>query len=225
MATPLSQIVLEAKDLADMLNNPVVAEPTWRRWINRGQDRLYRLLFSQEPGRFYTSANFTLTGVGGNTVALAAGWRRVLGVTKDPANQAARRTLRRFNFAQRDAQGSLPAWGAGRELRFDVQGSNIVVEPAQTCAGSYAYYYAAGPTPFATNGSDDAVNIASVFEPYVDFVATYTAIKALQKEESDASDMKQELEMLKQEIMDEFGSTSDPATIIDEQDTGGAYWP
>src|SRR3982750_2458864 len=142
MATTLAQMMVDAKDLADLLNNPIVADPTWRRWINQGVERLYRLLVVKAPARFHKSANFTLTGLGGNTVALAADFRslRESGVTKDPTVPSQRRTLRQFNFGERDFQEQLVNWGSGRELAFDIQGGNIVVEPASLCAGSYAYY-------------------------------------------------------------------------------------
>src|SRR5829696_5014105 len=158
MATPLSAIMLDAKDLADLLNNTLVGDPTWRRWANQGQERLYRLLVTKAPARFHKSASFTLTGVGGNTVALAADFRQLRegGVTRNPSVPGSRQTLRRFPFGERDAQGILPAWGSGRELAYDIQGAasgaTLVIEPASLCAGSYAYYYLAGPTPWATDG-------------------------------------------------------------------------
>lgn len=229
MATPLSAILLDAKDLADLLNNPIVADPTWRRWINQGQERLYRLLALKAPARFHASSLFTLTGLGGNTFALPAGFRslRDSGVTKDPGVPSLRHTLRRFNFGERDAQGQLPAWGAGRELGFDIQGGNVVVEPEVLCAGNYAMYWLQGPTPWATDGSQDGTNIATVFEPYVDFIAHWAAIKGLLKEESTetAQSLKNDLKDLADEIQAEFNETSDPSTIIDQAQVGGIYWP
>lgn len=229
MATPLSAIMTDAKDLADLLNNTLVGDPNWRRWINQGQERLYRLLVTKAPARFHKSTTFILTGTGGNTVALAADFRslRQRGVTKDPSVPGSRRTLDHFNFGERDAQGQIPVWGYGRDLAFDIQAGNIIVEPAALCAGNYAYYYLAGPVAFATDGSGDATNIASVFEPYVDFIAHWAAIKALKKEESldTAAAMQQDLAALYDEIQAEFTDSSDPATIIDVDQVGGRQWP
>lgn len=229
MAVPLSEIMLDAKDLADLLNNTLVADPTWRRWANQGVERLYRLLVTKAPARFHRAQSFTLTGVGGNTVALAADFRslRERGVTKDPAVPSARRTLNQFNFAQRDAQGLLPAFGVGRELAYDIQAGNIVVEPSTLCAGNYAYYYLAGPVKWALNGSGDSVNIDTIYEPYVDFVAHDMAIKGLIKEESldTAQALRQEQAALIEDIQSEFNDSSDPATIIDVDEVGGRIWP
>lgn len=229
MSTTLAQIMSDAKDLADLVANPIVSDPTWRRWINQGKERLYRLLVVKAPARFHSSAPFALTGLGGNTVALASDFRHLRegGVTKDPSVPSLRRTLRRFNFGERDAQGQLPAWGAGRELAYDIQGSNIVVEPASLCAGNYAYYYLTGPVAWATDGTTDGTAIEAVFEPYVDFIAHWAAIKGLLKEESaeTAQMLKADLRDMAEEIQAEFNEGSDPATIIDTAQVGGIYWP
>jgi len=228
MTTTLAQIVTDAKDRADMLNNSLVADPTWRRWINQATENLYRLLFVKDPARFYKTASFTLTGgTGGNSVALASDFRQLMpgGVTKDPTSQSSRRSLRRFNFAERDAQGRLPAWGVVRELAYDIQAGNLVIEPASVCGGSYAYYYVAGPVPWATDGSQDGVAIASVFEPYVDYIATHSAIKGLSKDESDTAELRADLALITEAIQAEFGSSGDPTTIIDIYATGGGTWP
>lgn len=229
MATPLSAIMLDAKDVADLLNNPVVGDPTWRRWANQAQERLYRLLVVKAPARFHKSASFTLTGVGGNTVALAADFRqlREQGVTKDPSVPGLRRSLLQFNFGARDAHGQIPAWGGrGRELAFDIQAGNIVVEPAINSAGSYAYYYLAGPVAWLTDGSQDATNIAAVLEPYVDYVSTWMAIKGALKDENYelARDLKADWGDTRDEILAEFNDSSDPATIVDVDETGGSGW-
>jgi hypothetical protein len=231
MAVPLSEIMSDAKDRADLLNNTLVGDVTWRRWANRSVERLYRLLVTKAPARFHKSASFTLTG-SVNTVALAADFRqlRQRGVTKDPTVPGSRRTLNHYNFGERDAQGALPIWGYGREIAFDIQAGNIIVEPANIAAGNYAYYYLFGPVKWATNGTQDSVDIATVFEPYVDFVADCMAIKGLMKEESldTAAELRRELfgpGGRVEEIQAEFSDSSDPATIIDVDQVGGRRWP
>jgi hypothetical protein len=230
VATTLAQIMSDAKDVADMVSNPIVGDTTWRRWINQGQERLYRLLVVKAPARFHSSVSFTLVGgVGGNTQALAADFRhlRDRGVTKNPTNAAMRQTLDRFAFGERDAQGHFPVFRAWDRLGFDIQASNIIIEPAALCAGSYAYYYVAGPVAWATDGSGDAVAISTVLEPYVDYIAHWAAIKGLMKEESTetAQAITAHLMDLRDEILAEFGESSDPTSIVDVDRTGGTYWP
>lgn len=228
MATPLSAILLDAKDLSDLLNNTVVVDTTWRRWANQAQERLWRLLVVKSPARFHKTVSFTLTGAGGNTTALAADFRQMRegGVTRNPTVQASRLTLRRFNFGERDAQGVIPPWGWARDLAYDIQASNIVVEPAGICAGNYAYYYLAGPIAWATDGSGDSVNIDAIYEPYVDYIAHWMAIKGAMKDESMelANQLKADLVDLRDEIQTTFNEASDPTTIIDVNQVGGYLW-
>jgi hypothetical protein len=228
VTTTLAQIMADGKDLCDLVGNPIVGDITWRRWINQGQERLYRLLVAKIPARFHKSVSFTLTGVGGNTQALASDFRvlRPDGVTKDPTVPALRRTLRRYSFGERDAQGGLPSWGYGAELAYDIQASNIVVEPGPSCAGNYAYYYVHGPVAWATDGTGDAVAIDPIFEPYVDFIAHAAAVKAATKDESmdTAQALNTGLQGLAQEIIDEFGEDGGPSTIVDVTRVGGIYW-
>jgi len=228
MATTLAQLMVDAKDRADQLNNSIVADATWRRWINQATESLYRILFVKDPARFHKTSNFTIVGgTNGNIVPLASDCRQLRegGITKDPNSQSTRRSLRRFNFAERDAQGRVPAWGNSQELAYDIQAGNIIIEPAALAGGSYYYYYVSGPVAWATDGSQDGTAIASVYEPYVDYIATHAAIKGLIKEESDPTDLRTDLAGIVEAIQAEFGSSGDPATITDVYATGGGVWP
>lgn len=223
MAVPLSEILSGAKDLADYQNNPSVSDPTWRRWINQAQEELYRFLFRLAPERFNVQALFTLVGgVGANSTALAAGWRRVYGVTKDPSVSGQRTTLRRFMFEERDGQGNSGIGGLMSTRTYDIQANNLVIEPAQFSAGNYAYWYTIGPTKFATDGSNDAVNINPIFEPYIDYIEHRAAVNTLGREESDTSNLRANLQQVRDDIEAEFGGSTEPATIIDAQNTGGS---
>lgn len=224
MAVPLSEILSGAKDLADFQNNNSVSDPTWRRWINQAQEELYRFLFRLAPSRFNATTTFTLAG-GVNTVALAAGWRRVFGVTKDPASQSLRQSLRTFNFEERDAAGNAGPTSIP-ERRYDIQANNLVIEPASYAAGNYAYYYTIGPTKFATDGTGDATPINAIFEPYVDFIEHRAAINTIGREESDTNNLRANLQEIKDGIESEFGDSTEPSTIVDVAATGGTgIWP
>lgn len=225
MAVPLSEILSGAKDLADYQNNPSVSDVTWRRWINQAQEELYRFLFRLAPERFIASTSFALSG-GVNTAALAAGWRRVYGVSRDPTVAATRTTLRRFMFDERDGQGNSGIGGYDSRRAYDIQGNNLVIEPAQFSAGNYAYWYTIGPTKWATDGSQDATAINVIFEPYVDYLEHRAAINTLGREESDTSNLRVNLQQIRDDIEAEFGGSTEPATIVDSENTGGStFWP
>jgi len=224
VAVSLAEILSGAKDLADYQNNAAVSDITWRRWINQAQEELYRFLFRLAPSRFNATQTFTLSG-STNTVTLVAGWRRVLGVTKDPSSQSLRQSLRKFNFEERDAAGNAGPTSIP-ERRYDIQGNNLVIEPASYAAGNYAYYYTIGPTKFAFDGSQDALNINAIFEPYVDYIEHRAAVNTLGREESDTNNLRANLQEIKDGIEGEFGASTEPDTIVDVEATGGSgVWP
>lgn len=236
MATTLANLLLGAKDRSDLLNNTVVNDVTWRRWANQAVEKLYRNLVVKAPARWHKSVFFTLAGgfgLNNNTIQLAADFRqlRPQGVTKDPLAPGSRRSLHKFDFAARDAQGQLPAWGSGRELGYDIQGStglaNLVIEPAQLAAGSYAYNYLAGPVAWLTDGTQDGTAIAALLEPYVDFVEVDMAIKGARKDENFelSGELRDENKDRLDEILAEFNDGSDPSAIIDVDEVGGKVWP
>ena len=220
MATTLLQIRGFAKDIADYQNNAQVSDPTWNRWINQAQEELYRFLFKLAPQRFYATASFTLSAT--NSTALAAGWRRVYGVTKDPTSQSLRTSLRQFNFEERDSRGQVRVYGGAPERSYDIQGNNLVIEPAQFAAGNYAYYYTVGPTLLAL----DADAISTTLEPYCDYIEHRAAVNTLGREESDTSSLRANLDQMRDDIEAEFGDSTEPSTIVDASATGGnGLWP
>ncbi len=213
MAVTAQNLIDGASDLADMVNNPIVAPATWLRWANRGQEKLWRKLTTLYAQFYVTSSDFTLAGgSSGNTFALPATARTVLGVTKDPDNVAARTTLRTRNFDERDEQ---------YKRTFDVIGQNVNIQPFEYAAGTYRLYYVAGPTALAVVG--DAID--AQLEPYAEFIETYMAIKALGKEESDSVDLRQDLKDIWDEIeavaMNRNAAAGE--TIVDTQRTGGVW--
>lgn len=203
-----------AKDLSDMVNSPEVADTTWNRWINDGIEKLWRLVTKTDVGGYQTFQNFTLTAT--NTVALPTGFRRLLGVTRDPGIAGQRRSLPKYNFGERDALGQ---WGP---LSYRIIGQTLSIEPAATAAGNYAMYYVSGPAVLALDG--DAID--TVLEQYDDYVTTWAAVKALGKEESDTRDLYQDFYKLETDISETLAMRDgdDPSTIVDD-DARGPSWP
>lgn len=201
-----------AKDLCDYQNNPAVSDTTWTKWINDGIERLWRIIAKRDVGVFQTSQAFALSGGIVNAVAKPATMRRLMGVSKDPTIPSMRRSLPKYNFGERDSLGLLGP------VAYHVIGQTIAIEPASISAGNYALYFVAGPTILVA----DADLIDTVLEPYDDYPTTWAAIKALGKEESATTDLRNDLTELAQSI-DEFFAFSDgddPSTIVDDDARG-----
>lgn len=214
MSIYLSQLIEAARDIADIPDDPHVEDPTLVRWANRGIERAYKLALVHAPSTFQTSSSFTLVGgLGQNTTPVPAGLRRLVHVAKDPSNPSLRRTLRKYNIDEKEGQST---------LAYNREGSVVVVEPYAACAGSYALYYIAGPTPLVNAG--DALD--AVLEPAAEFIETFMAIKAMQKEESDVRDLLGELAELKSDLEIDFATLeSGTAETIIDVDNAGNRWP
>lgn len=213
MAVTAQNLIDGASDIADMVNDPHVASATWIRWINRGQEKLWRKLAGTFAGFYRTQADFTIAGgAAGNTMAIPATMRQVLGVSKDPDNPALRTTINGRNDGERDEQ---------YRRTFDVIGQSVVIQPFEYAAGVYRLYGVAGPTPVAVAADP----IDPQLEPYVEYLETYMAIKAHGKEESNNADLIVELK----EIWDEIEAVAmnrnqaSGETIVDVKRTGATW--
>lgn len=214
MSIYLSQLIEAARDIADIPDDPHVEDPTIVRWANRGIERAYKLALVHAPSIFQTSSNFTLVGgLGANTTPVPAGLRRLVHVAKDPSNPSARRTLRQYNADEKEGTST---------LSYRREGAVVAIEPYLACAGAYALYYIAGPTPLV-NASDA---LDPVLETAAEYIETYMAIKCLQKEESDTRELREELAELKSDLEIDFTTLeSGTAETIVDVDNVGNRWP
>lgn len=214
MAVSGQNLIDGAMDLADMVSDPHVSPATWLRWANRAMEKLWRKMLPIHSGFYVGTTDFTLAGgAGGNSVVLNASTRAVLGVTKDPDNPALRTALLRRNFQEREEQ---------YQRTFDIVGTNIEVRPAEYAAGTYRYWRVFGPT--ALTAAIDLID--GWIEPYAEYMETYMAIKAKGKEESDATDLAQDLKDIWEEIEGVVMNRNMGAgeTIVDV-DLNGGVWP
>jgi hypothetical protein len=214
MSVLLVNLQAAVRDMADIPGNPSVEDPTIVRWVNRGIERAYKIAKTANPSLFQASTPFTLVGGSGqNTVAVPATLRSLIHVAKDPTNAALRRTLRKYNADEKEGASS---------LSYRREGSLVVIEPFLACAGSYALYYAAGPT--VLTGLNSALD--PVLEPAAEYIETYAAIKCMDKEESESRNLRADLAELKDDLMVEFANVdAGTAETIIDVDNIGNRWP
>jgi len=215
MSVYLEDLVAAVRDLADIVDDPHVEDPTIIRWINRGIEAAWKIAAPINPAAFRTSASFTLVGgFGLNVMAVPANARQILHVVKDPTSISARRAIRRRNSSESE--------GLQAGMTWDLEGGNIAIEPFNRCAGSYAIYYSLDPTVLAKAG--DALD--AVIEPATEFIETYAAVRCLAAEESDSRDMRTDLAALEEALPMAFANLAagDAETIGDVYNTGG-MWP
>lgn len=215
MSVVLEDLVAAVRDLADIPKDPHVEDPTIVRWINRGIESAWKIAAPINPAAFRSSSLFTVVGgYGLNVMAKPANARQILHVVKDPTSISARRAIRRRNSSE--------AEGLQEGMTWDLEGSNIAIEPFNRCAGAYALYYSLGPTLLVKAG--DALD--PVMEPATEYIEMYAAIRCMTAEESDTRDYRTDLAALEEALPMAFANLAagDAETIGDVYNTGGV-WP
>jgi hypothetical protein len=215
MAVTLQNLIDDASDLTDHVNDPGVSVTTWTRWANLGIERLYRLASQVYAGHFQTgTATTTLVGGAGlNLIPRPANMRQLAHVVRNATDPSTRRAIRKYVEGNKEAQG---------DLAYRIEGTNVVIEPFQYSAGTYTLYYVVGPTVLVNVGDTMDADLALG----ADYVETYMAIRCLDKEESDSSNFREDLADLAAELPMTFASLdTEPDTIVDVDMTGRGPWP
>lgn len=238
MAVALSALVLAAQRAADMINSPFVDTATWLDWANQAQLQLYGKVFSVYKDSFYKAtvasgasppASFPdivlVNGVGNNVVALPADFRALRGLTQDP-DLASRKSIPKFNFAERDGfrvgtqLGGFSPPSRMKAYRV-VARSTLIVEPPENCAGTYRLYYINAPVPFASTTD----NMMAELEPWNEYISQAMARKALLKEESDISAVDQRMAEIVADLQTELETDENQVdSVVDVEGDDGRGW-
>jgi hypothetical protein len=189
-------IIDEARELADLQGSQFVTDTEFLNdFLPEAQEELIRVVlaaFGDHWFAFFDAAATILPGVA--TIAIpttsssGSSFRTILGVSKDPGTPQ-RRSLRHFNFGQRD--------GARGEITYLHEGSFIRLEPRETAAGNYRVYYVPAPLTMAAVGA----TLDPILEQWKDYLSTTLAIRALLKAERDTSALERKIARLKRAVV------------------------
>lgn len=193
MATrTLSELRAECRQRADMeTDDSFITDAECTRMVNQSIRELYDLLLANQGQEFYiTSATITSDGRTNGTYALPNGtlyssapaFYRLLGVDAE-AGTSEQRTLHPFKFHERNQYVGLGVgWSRYDDVRYRIQGSNIVFMPAPQNGMSITLWYV--PQITALSGDSDTFDGFGGWEEYV---IVDVAAKMMEKEESDST--------------------------------------
>lgn len=209
MALSGQDLIDDARALADMEGSQFVTDTQFIVWANEAQEELVNVVQEAFGDHWFNTADTTIDN--GGAIALpsfdqagASPFRKLLGVSKDPGTPM-RRSLRRFNFGQRD--------GARAEVKYRQEGAALAIEPLESSAGTYRVYYQPAPTALV----DATSFLDPILEQWRGFLSTTMAIKALIKAERDTSALDRRLARLRLQIQ-QMATTRDvgePGTIAE----------
>lgn len=228
----LMEIRMRAQQRADMLDSNFVTKAEWNYYINQSYYELYDLLITTYED-YYVAPRLTFTTTSSQSYALPNGqnyssapaFYKMFGVDLgQDASQDAYSTLKKFDFIQRNRyvypQVTTNLLGVFN-MKYRVVGGNIMFIPTPSAGSTIGLWY----FPRLVNLLQDS-DIMDGISGWTEYVIVDTAIKALNKEESDVTTLMNEKMLLKQRIE---GSASNrdagqPDTISATRTSGFNSW-
>jgi hypothetical protein len=120
--------------------------------------------------------------------------------------------MKRFEYSEQN-ENARPLYYRNADLRYRIRGAKLVVNPSTNVGGrTIRLIYVPIPTELAADG-----DTLEGFNGWDEYVVLSAAIKCLQKEEQDVSDLKQELAVMdaRMDTMMDNRDHSQPARVQD----------
>ena len=219
MAATLAQLRTRAQRLADMENSQFVANAEWLDYINEGLSELYDIVIGKNDDWFVTTQSIALVA-GTAAYAVNAAFYKERGV--DLVSGSTSYTLRPFMFRERNAAQGLAGALLEEPYQYQIVGANIRFIPTPAAAGTATLWYIPQITQLSADGDTVSTTLPLGWERYI---VLYAALRALQKEESDASALMTELAATQRKIEKAASgrSAGDPKRVVDVRNTRGGW--
>lgn len=211
MSVTLLQLKTRARQRADMETSDFVSDAELVDYVNASLAELYDLLVAAYGDDYFMADAFPISVTSGTSdYNLPTDFYKLKGV--DIQDGSDWLTVRPFNFNERNKVQS------GIEcLRYRLMGSKIKFSPVPTGSSSVQLWY----VPVAPTLVDDADTFNDV-NNFSEYVVVDTAIKMLQKEESDVSVLMAQKDRLKRRL-EEMANNRDAGSPESITDIYGDY--
>jgi hypothetical protein len=217
----LSSLLLRSRQRADMVNSDFVDDTTEvTQWVNEAIASMYDKLIESREDYYVSSTSFS-TANGTDAYLIGSGeainitdFYKLKGVDVVFGSND-RRSLRKFSFAARNRYNTSSAWTSSgyKAIRYRLRGLHLWFKPSP--GGVYTvelWYY-----PRFTR----LVNSADTFDfinGWDEYVVAKTARKMLMKEESDVSELNNEIAAKDDELkramsLRDFGEEEPPIDV------------
>jgi hypothetical protein len=185
-----------------MVGSDFVSEAEWNAYLNESITWLYDLLVGAYGSEYYaTSKDFSLVNNQefydfDSDISLSDSFYKLLGISLVPANQE-EIPLRKFTFRDRHRYSGTYSWNRYNytTLRYRLRGNGIWFTPTPVGTDTIRMWY----VPAAQVMTDDGDTVDGI-AGWEELVEVDSAIKALKKEESDATDLERERALLMERI-------------------------
>lgn len=212
----LAQLRIRARSRANMENSDFVSDTELNQFINDSLAELDDLLIASFGNDYRVSTTSPTTTVSGtSSYALPSDFYKLLGVDARTSGDVWH-ALRPFNFNERNRDAESIDLHA---TRYRLSGSNIIFTPDPNVF-SYRLWYVPVFTPLALD-----VSTYSDTNGFVEYAVVDAAIKCMEKEESDTTDLKSDKSALKRRIeeMAQNRDAGQPSSVSDIY-AEDSYW-
>lgn len=228
----LGNIVVRAKEKADMENSNFISNAEWYRMANNWIPKLWNLLVKADPDRYTREETLTADG-STQDFSVAADYYGTVGIDyiSDQTDGVYVPLPRLYGVEQTQYAQTEPGVPMGYTFRYNAATPStplIRVIPTPDTQSDLRHRYIVAPPSYATDGSDSAVLVAGIagFEEYV---VIGMAIDARIKEESSVVQLRQSLAEMQMHLeeMAENRSAHTAGHVVDSRsisDIDPASW-
>jgi len=198
MAISLANLRIEAQRRSDMENNLFISNAEWTTYLNGSLGELYDLLLEAHPEYFGISVSKVVASPN-NYFLLPDDFYKLLGLDVQVDSMGKWATVSPYMFQERNFINvrRFPFYRFA-QVKYRLMAGKCMMQPDDMAAGTYQMWYAPRYTPFVS----DSDVIEGLLEDYRDYIIIDAAIKALTKEESDASQLTQQKMIIKKRLED-----------------------
>ena len=231
----ISTLMSRSRDRADMKNNNFVEDAELVTYINAGISELQDILIQEYGEDYYVlSKDFnTVSDVDtyyindstqSNDLAITD-FYKLRGVDAK-INGTDYFTIGSFNFNERNLYQSSGSWSllGLSNVRYRLVGGTIKFSPKPDGITATKIWYIPQAVQFAS--STDTTTLWDDLNGYAEYVVTFSAIRMLQKEESDVSILMAQKAELKQRITESAANrdADNPLTVTDIYLSNNKFW-
>lgn len=199
MSITLAEIRVQARQRADMQNSSFVSDSEANNYINSSIAELHDILCEAYGSEYFVKSLEFPIAAGTPTYALPTDFYEVKGVDIKMQPNGHFINVKRFNFNERNRYSDLVIWDlAGlTNVRYRVVGNNLMFNPNPSQDATVKLWY----VPVATKLVNDSDSLDDQ-NAYAEYVVVDTAIKMMQKEESDVRVLMAQKQALEKRIRD-----------------------
>lgn len=221
MSITLAEIKLQARQRADQENSTFIAEGELNSYVNSSIAELYDILCEAYGSDYYVTEleGAIVQGTAGYTLPADFYEMKGVDIKVDTQNW---QTVERYNFNERNRYPDGAVWNLWgyTNIRYRILGNEVKFTPTPDADYTYRLHYVPLPTQLVADSDTlDDLNY------YAEYVIVDTAIKMMQKEESDPSIFMAQKEALKKRITDKAANRdAAQADTISDASAQNDWW-